>query len=60
MAAGHDQAAAMMQGGWATAGGVAYMMPTISRYSANVANDPNLFTIDWLNKLGGVGLRGQL
>ena len=51
MAAGHDQAAAMMQGGWATAGGAwAYMMPTIS-HSANVADaihDSSLITVDWL------------
>ena len=51
MAAGHDPAAAMMQGGWTTAGGAwAYMMPTIS-HSASVANaihDPSLSTIDWL------------
>ena len=65
MAAGFDETAVMMQGGWATSGGArAYVMPSIMRSSrtADALHDLNLVPLDWLKHAfdaGKVGKKGR-
>ena len=65
VAAGFDETAVMMQGGWATSGGArAYVMPSIMRSSrmTDALHDPNLVPLDWLKHAfdaGKVGKKGR-
>ena len=65
VAAGFDEVAVMMQGGWASTGGArAYVMPSITRSdrTANALYDPNLVPLAWLKhafNAGNIGKKGR-
>jgi len=62
VAAGFDETAVMMQGGWATSGGArAYVMPSITRCDRTSAaiHDPALVPLSWLRHAFDAGKSGK-